>query len=169
MSLANSECVVKGKKPICMCYVTVCKVNRSGIGTRGGLARNHQWKFLRGSAFTAEALGILWALKLAWEWGMRNIMVESDCQEVVDAIQDQDLVVVNWDVAVLNEIRSDTTPVLHKIRCSFERDWDAAAILCDRETNMAADALANEARTFSSELVILNSPPNLLVGSGRPF
>lgn len=64
---------------------------------------------------------------------MRNVTLESDCREVVDAIFSSDAV-VNWDA-----------DILHEIRALFNLDWVVDVVLCDREVNRAANAIANEA------------------------
>ncbi|XP_028760956.1 uncharacterized protein LOC114719610 [Neltuma alba] len=118
------------------------------------ILRNHEGKFIRGfmynirvgSAFTAW--GILWALKLAWDWNFRDVIIESDCCEVISAVR-AETPIEHHDYAVLTEIRG-----------LLLRSWKVELVLCDREANAVADAIAKEAGTLMHDLRILQSLPD---------
>lgn len=44
------------------------------------------FKLRKGSIVSAEVWSILWALKLGWEWKLATLIIESDCQEVLELI-----------------------------------------------------------------------------------
>lgn len=94
----------------------------------------------------AEAWAILWALKLAWEWGYRQIEVENDSSEVVGLVN-----------STFSEVHPDAS-ILTEIQQLLGRDWSAKVVACDGEVNSVADQVAAEARECPVDFLVFSTP-----------
>ncbi|KAL6276567.1 hypothetical protein ACE6H2_020168 [Prunus campanulata] len=122
-----------------------CKVNTDGgrnnttgmIGA-GGLLRDADGAWLKGftgnlgvgSILEAELWGIFWGLSLAWDAGVRDVVIECDSSIAVDLI---------------NNPTGANHPLYNIINCcklKIHGDWNCVVQHIYREMNTAADALA---------------------------
>ncbi|XP_057452845.1 uncharacterized protein LOC130744699 [Lotus japonicus] len=80
----------------------------------GGLLRNHagNWvmgfmtHYLEGSPFLENALALCDGLQFAWDRGVRRLVCDSDCQELVTIVADPVRVSFHIHALVLREIRN---------------------------------------------------------------
>ena len=120
----------------------------------GGLLRGHTGEWIRGvsvmlsarSPICAEALALKEGLKLAWELKFDKVEVESDAQELIDAIQGK---------IFLPE--ADAT--IRKIRQWMRRDWEISLRHIYREANRCADRLAKLGKMQACKKTIWCTPP----------
>ena len=80
----------------------------------------------------AERWTILMGLKWSWNFGVRHLVIESDCLELVQEIE---------------KIRADDTDgfiqsEMKEIMSFFHRDWELQIVWCRREANRVAISLA---------------------------
>ncbi|CAN1850390.1 Putative ribonuclease H protein At1g65750 [Linum perenne] len=123
----------------------------------GGLIRNDQGRFVQ--AFTAnlgdcsitraEMGAIVQGMKLAWDLGVRKLLVQSDSKAAVTILQKED---TNHQHAILVsefiELKS--------------RSWEVAITHVFREANCSADYLANLGHTFCLGLHLFLQPDSVL-------
>ncbi|CAN1745399.1 Putative ribonuclease H protein At1g65750 [Linum perenne] len=123
----------------------------------GGLIRNDQGRFVQ--AFTAnlgdcsitraEMGAIVQEMKLAWDLGVRKLLVQSDSKAAVTILQKED---TNHQHAILVsefiELKS--------------RSWEVTINHVFREANCSADYLANLGHTFCLGLHLLLQPDSVL-------
>ncbi|KAK4278961.1 hypothetical protein QN277_016730 [Acacia crassicarpa] len=109
----------------------------SGIGS-GGVIRGDHDNFISGFMFrgdggdslSAELWGCLHGLKLVWDMGFRNVILEVDSVEAVDLIKNE-----------ANEAHADWS-ILAVIKGLLGRDWNTELSLIRRWENSAANFLA---------------------------
>ncbi|KAK4262866.1 hypothetical protein QN277_028366 [Acacia crassicarpa] len=119
----------------------------------GGVLRNNRGEWVIGytkvigvcDACSAEEWAVLEGLKLAWDFGVKNVILESDAQEL---------------------IRRITAPSSHpgsllfeQIRKMLRREWQVNLRYIPREINRLADALAKLG--ISRTAVLGNCPARL--------
>ncbi|CAN1225592.1 Putative ribonuclease H protein At1g65750, partial [Linum perenne] len=123
----------------------------------GGLIRNDQGQFVQ--AFTAnlgdcsitraEMGAIVQGMKLAWDLGVRKLLVQSDSKAAVAILQKED---TNHQHAIL---------VSEFIEFKSRR-WDCSITHVFREANYGADYLANLGHTFCFGLHLISQPDSVL-------
>ncbi|KAB5515929.1 hypothetical protein DKX38_026577 [Salix brachista] len=116
------------------------------------LARNLHWIQSR-SSFEAELVAVREALKLAWDKGLRSVIVESDSESVVDRIRNQR---IRQPKNQLEEI------ILECQGYGCSPAWSCFFQHTYREGNFAADALTKKLVSESFELHVWNHPPKSL-------
>lgn len=136
----------------------------------GGVLRGHTGEWIRGvsmllharSPVCAEALALKEGLKLAWELKFDHIEVETDAQELVDAIQGTTFL-------------PDADTTVKEIRQWLRRDWEISLRHVYREANRCADSLARLGKNQRCTKTIWSTPPTQLEGilledfEGRKF
>ncbi|KAL6527506.1 ubiquitin-specific protease ubp15 [Orobanche gracilis] len=126
----------------------------------GGVLRDHNGIWIAGfsssygfgSAIQAECLAMEDGLKLAWNLGFRNVIMECDCMELVQIINDN-----------LPTRLTTVAGVVKRIRSWLKRDWLVQVSFVVREVNMVADFLAKEGRTNSDGFKEWSSPPSAVL------
>lgn len=120
----------------------------------GGLARDPSGNWLfgflahrrGGNAFMAEAQALLLGLELVWARGYRDIVVEVDCADLLQSLDDED--------------RRRFLPILGDIRNMKDRGWRISLERVRRDCNAPADYLAKlGARSPGVEYSFLEQPP----------
>ena len=104
----------------------------------GGLFRDHNGSFLRGftcklmegDVLSTELWGIVHGLKIAWDMGFRNVIIESDSAEACNLL-------IN-DPGELHEDRR----LIDEAKSFLIRDWSIMIKHVSRWSNQAADYLA---------------------------
>ncbi|XP_028803721.1 uncharacterized protein LOC114758801 [Neltuma alba] len=131
---------------------------RKSLRGCSGLARNQEGVVLcgflhrmpSGSSLSTEIWSILWALKVAWDRGFRNLEIEGDCAVAVNAV-----------IKGVGKEHPESG-VVHEVQMTLERDWVVDLHVCDREKQIAADALAKFASTLVTDLSFLSELPSQL-------
>lgn len=140
-----------------------CKLNidgtkkKSGVASAGGILRDQSGNWIIGfgmnigicSVTVAELWGLYRGLLMAWQHSCHWLFVEVDSLCVTQ--------LVSMPVIHTNEYAS----LLQATRDNIKQDWHITIRHVHRETNYAADFLANYALSVSLGLHIF---PNLLVG-----
>ncbi|KAL9343312.1 hypothetical protein Peur_063743 [Populus x canadensis] len=104
------------------------------------------------SAFEAELLAVREALKLAWDKGLKKVILESDSETVVKRIRNQ----------VIRQPKNQFEAVILECQAYVNRDWDCFIQHTLREGNFAADALTKIGISESFELHVWKHPPESL-------
>lgn len=100
----------------------------------------------RGNALIAEATALLIGLELVWDRGHRHVMVEVDCGELLQAMEDEE--------------SCRFLPILNVIRSFKTRDWSLSIHVARRECNAPADSLAKTGvRSALVDVCFLEDPP----------
>ena len=102
----------------------------------------------RGDPYLAERWAILMGLKWSWEFGVRYLVIESDCLELVHQIEKY------------REVNEDMEIEMMEILSFFRREWDMSIIWCRCEASGVADKLAKHALTIGAGFVGFNHVPN---------
>ncbi|KAJ6683463.1 hypothetical protein OIU85_007176 [Salix viminalis] len=106
------------------------------------------------SSFEAELVAVREALKLAWDKGLRSVIVESDSESVVDRIRNQ----------IIRQPKNKLEAII--LECQgyvISPDWSCFIQHTYREGNFAADALTKKLLVSESfELHFWNHPPKSL-------
>ena len=89
----------------------------------------------------AELMGIKFGLRCCWDLGVRNVVIENDCLEAVDLIEDETV------------DPQDNEEVVDEIREMLKREWDVQLCWCRREANKVADSLAKRALKIGAGVV----------------
>ena len=116
----------------------------------GGVMRDASGKWVVGftkelgiwQAFSAEVWAILEGLMIAWDMGFKNIIIETDAEEVVQFI--------------LEGTDSESLQLL-KIRELLRKDWNVIVQFISRDCNRVADTLAKLGIAKSSILEVCPS------------
>lgn len=131
-----------------------CKLNTDGaskgnpgIAGCGGVIRDSRGLWLSGycmsigctTAFKAELWGILKGMELAWNFGIRRLMVESDSLSIISFLNHKK-----------KESSSCNNNLIRLILGWKSRSWNISFMLTLREGNSVADFLAN--RSITREL-----------------
>ncbi|CAN1131022.1 Putative ribonuclease H protein At1g65750, partial [Linum perenne] len=124
-----------------------------GSTASGGLIRNDHGQFV--SAFTAnmgdcsitraEMGAIVQGMKLAWNLGIRKLLVQSDSKAAIAILQNKE---TNHQHAIL----------VSEFRELFSRRWDVSLAHVFREANFCADYLANLGHRLYFGLHLLPQP-----------
>ncbi|KAK4258548.1 hypothetical protein QN277_004989 [Acacia crassicarpa] len=109
----------------------------SGVAS-GGILRNDDGEFVQaflfkgeeGDSLTAELWGCLLGLKLAWDRGFRNVILEVDSAEAVELMR-----------RPMNDAHEDHC-LVEEIHAVIHRSWTIQFQLVSRWVNTAADHLA---------------------------
>ena len=133
------------------------KLNQMEDGC-GGLIKNHKGEWIRGfmrnlgrcKVIIAEIWGVL-GLKMVWEQGYKNIVLESDSKTLVKILPKK-------------AITNSSIFMLH-CQCQriLERDWTVEIRHTYKEGNRCADWLANYSLTQSLGSHISQDPPSELL------
>ncbi|KAJ6370397.1 hypothetical protein OIU76_028635 [Salix suchowensis] len=105
------------------------------------------------SSFEAELVAVREALKLAWDKGLRRVILESDSESVVNRIRNQK---IRQPKNQMEEI------ILECQGYGCSPAWSCFFQHTYREGNFAADALTKELVSESFELHVWNHPPKSL-------
>ena len=100
------------------------------------------------SITTAELWGIYQGLLLAWDRGIRLLMVEVDSLCVTQLLQRRD------------DIHNACYPLVKGIQELLSRSWQISVKHIYREANFAADFLANFALSLPLGLHVFSNPPD---------
>ncbi|CAN1770672.1 Putative ribonuclease H protein At1g65750 [Linum perenne] len=133
------------------------RYRHSGSTAIGGLIRTDQGRFIH--AFTAnmgdcsitraEICAIVQGMKLAWDLGIRKLLIQSDSEAAVAILRRED---TNHQHAILvsefMELRS--------------RSWDISITHVFREANCGADYLANLGHSYCFGLHLFSQPDSTL-------
>ena len=122
----------------------------------GGLIRSHTGTWMGGflanlgscSVLAAECWGVIHGLRLAWELGIRSVILEVDNSCVVNIIQGQ------------TSCPLQSLSLIHEIKSLLNKDWMVQVAHIYREANYCADYLANVAIQSSLGCVYLDRPPS---------
>ncbi|EEF31796.1 nuclease, putative [Ricinus communis] len=139
-----------------------------GIATAAGLFRNSDGQWCGAfaikltdcySAFVAELCSILNGLKIAWDAGFKNIILETDNKISVDTIYG------DFDTKCIGDLED---LLITSIKEMLAMAWNVKLQHQYREGNQVAEALANFAVDFPpGKMVMLDYPPestiNLLI------
>ena len=99
------------------------------------------------SVLMAELWGLYQGLHLAWEAGIKRLLVEEDSLCVTQLVSKQ--------VVVPNEFYA----LVVAIREIISRNWQVSITHIYREANSAADFMANMAHSYPHGLHLFSSPP----------
>nr|TKS08369.1 uncharacterized protein D5086_0000103910 [Populus alba] len=105
-----------------------------------------------GSAFESELLAVREALKLAWDKGLKRVIVESDSESVVNRIRNQ----------LTRRPKNQIEAVILERQSYVSREWNCFLQHAHREGNFDADALTKIIISESFELHVFNHPPRSL-------
>ncbi|XP_028773622.1 uncharacterized protein LOC114730681 [Neltuma alba] len=125
------------------------------ISACGGLLRNMRGEFLRGfifhigqgDALTAELQACLHGLKVAWDEGYRNVILESDATSAIELLSEDP-----------NELHDDYV-IIREARALLTREWNVKLSYAPRSCNQAADLLAKLGLGAMPGVYILQNPP----------
>ncbi|XP_028782034.1 TMV resistance protein N-like [Neltuma alba] len=160
---ASSHGEKHGWRPPPQCWT---KLNVDGafstfgaISACGGLLRDATGLYIRGflhrlddgDALHAELWACLHGLKLAWDGGHRQVILESDSSSVLELISTHP------------DEHHDDFRLLKEIREMLDRDWEVQLQHVSRMHNRAADFLAKEGlKAISGFHLVVPAPVNLL-------
>lgn len=124
----------------------------------GGLIRNSNGEWIKGfsinlgvySVTMAELWGIYQGLLLAWEIGIRDLLIEADSACAVQMIA-RDCFTVNA-----------CYPLICDIKGLMARNWRVAVHHFYRESNYAANLMASHALQLPLGLHIFSFPPSVI-------
>ncbi|CAN1128747.1 Putative ribonuclease H protein At1g65750 [Linum perenne] len=139
-------------------YLTLTVLDiHSGSTTIGGLIRDDQGRFLK--AFTAnmgdcsitraKMCAIVQGMKLAWDMGVRKLLIQSDSRVAVDILQRED---TNHQHSILAS----------GIQALKSRSWNVSIIQVFREANCGTDYLANLGHSYCFGLHLFSQPDSML-------
>ncbi|KAK4278488.1 hypothetical protein QN277_016327 [Acacia crassicarpa] len=130
------------------------KINVDGAVSRyesragcGGVIRDRSGEWVAGfthflgscSVFQAEEWAILKGLSLAWDLGLRRIILESDAKEVLDMLDD-------------DRMGSRGDLLYWSIKDLMSRGWELKFQFAPRDRNVVADTLAKQGLSSSAFL-----------------
>ncbi|KAL9438890.1 hypothetical protein AB3S75_024539 [Citrus x aurantiifolia] len=98
-------------------------------------------------ALMAELWGLVQGLRIAWEAGIKRLLVEVDSLCVIQMISKQ--------VIVPNEFYA----LVAAVRKLAGRNWQISIIHIYREANSAADFMANMVHSLHHGIYLFSSPP----------
>ena len=143
---------------VCKVNTDGSRINVTGISGVGGVLRDSNGAWIQGfsvnlgasSILEAELWGIFWGLKLAWDYGYRDVEIE--CDSVVA-------------VTLLTSATVSTHPLYSIISCckmKIHDHWRCMIEHIYREQNEAADALATRSYNLDSGLHVYDEAPDFL-------
>ena len=97
----------------------------------------------------AERWAILMGLKWSWDFGVRHLVIESDCLELVQEIEK--IRVCDIDGSVQSEMK--------EIMSFFYRAWELRIMWYRRDANGVVDSLAKHALTVGNGIVSFENVP----------
>ena len=126
----------------------------------GGIIRDDRMNWIAGfalnrgvgSVLEAEIWGIFEGLKLAWSTGFRKVMVESDSQAAV--------LLLKSDISHHHPLYS----IVHACTKIMANDWSCSIHHIYRESNRAADFLANLGHSLILGTTVFEDPPSQMSG-----
>ncbi|KAK4285196.1 hypothetical protein QN277_001926 [Acacia crassicarpa] len=95
----------------------------------GNFLRGFMFKGMEGDSLSAKLWGCLHSLKLAWDLGHRQVILEADSAEAIDLMK-----------KVNHDLHADGG-LVEEIRCLMERDWRLEVDHINRWANTTADHL----------------------------
>nr|GMC99849.1 reverse transcriptase [Ipomoea batatas] len=130
---------------------------RTGIAGCGGVFRDDKGNWIEGfianlgifSSEEAEAWAVLKGLKIAWERGFRKVMVETDANNIVEAL--------NMPNSGSN-YRRLLANIIQDCKQWLMKPWDITVTHIFREQNRVADVLAKRALSYDLGLLIFHQP-----------
>nr|GMC97865.1 putative RNA-directed DNA polymerase [Ipomoea batatas] len=130
---------------------------RTGIAGCGGVFRDDKGNWIEGfianlgifSSEEAEAWAVLKGLKIAWERGFRKVMVETDANNIVEAL--------NMPNSGSN-YRGLLANIIQDCKQWLMKPWDITVTHIFREQNRVADVLAKRALSYDLGLLIFHQP-----------
>lgn len=105
----------------------------------------------QGDALHAEYLAVKNGLRFAWDMGLREVMCESDCSEVIDTLHSNK----PYD---FNRYAN----IIHAIKIMLHRDWTVTFKHALREANFCADCLAKYGATQAENFKIWKEAPTAM-------
>ena len=103
------------------------------------------------SVTIAELWGVYQGLVMAWDHGIRWLLVEVDSQCVVQMLNN------------LEEMTNEYSPLVSSIKELIHRNWHIYVNHVYREANFAADSIANYASNLLIGLHNLSSSPACVI------
>ena len=124
----------------------------------GGLIRDETGKFFSGflanlgvcSITIAKVWGAFYGLKLAWDKGLRNVLLEMDSTSAISLITDK-----------VNPLHPFAL-VIKRVHDLIQRSWNVRIKHIFREANRAADGLANLGHSHDLVVVFYSFSPIVL-------
>ena len=107
----------------------------------------------RGDCFLTERWAVLMGLKWSWDFGVRHLVLKSDCLELVQEIERHR----DYNEDVLAHMR--LSELKEEIVSFFNRACDLQVVWCRREENEVADCLAKHALKMGVGLVNFEKIP----------
>ena len=92
-------------------------------------------------------------LRLSWDRGYHQLIVECDNSEALQLIQSE-ILISHPDYHLLYE--------LHEL---LRRNWKVVLQLCSRDENLVADTLAKHSLNLHSDYLIHETPPDFIRSS----
>ncbi|KAH9757474.1 reverse transcriptase domain-containing protein [Citrus sinensis] len=143
------------------CPLPWCTLNTDGAhrvhgtSTAGGLIRDHLGRWLTRfgmmigscSVTVAELWGLYQGLQLAWNFGIRNLRVETDSLCVTQL------------AARPSVTPNEYAPLIQAIKDYLNLDWQVSLSHIYREANFAADYMANLAFSIPLGFMVYPTPP----------
>ena len=100
---------------------------------RGEVKGGFMFNIGHGVSFEAEMWGIIMGLRLAWDFGASRLVLETDCLEAVETLED------------LQQHNMETSSISKEIQAMLMRDWEVQIVWERREANKLAHMLAHRA------------------------
>lgn len=128
----------------------------SGNASAGGLIRNYCGEWVHGFGMNighctitgAELWGLLQGLQLAWNIGIRQLLVEVDSRCITEIL------------ATDTNYPNANSSLIQGIKRLLNMEWQVSLSHCYRETNYAADYLANQALLLPLGVHVFPTPPS---------
>lgn len=132
---------------------------KEGKARCGGATRDDQgnWKtgFLANlgpcSVDEAEAWGIYYGLKLAWDKGLRKVILECDSKRLVDWLTKD---------GSRDEIRGPIANLVNRCKTMMGQDREVRMTHVFREQNRVVDHMAKKVSNYDRGLQVFDIPPN---------
>ncbi|KAL9422188.1 hypothetical protein AB3S75_034454 [Citrus x aurantiifolia] len=132
----------------------------SGHASAGGLIRNYCGEWVHGFGMNighctitgAELWGLFQGLQLAWNIGIRQLLVEVDSRCITEIL------------ATDTNYPNANSSLIQGIKRFLNMEWQVSLSYSYRETNFAADYLANQARLLPLGIHVFPTPPSGIEG-----
>lgn len=102
----------------------------------GGFLKAFMFKGEEGDSLTSELWGCLHGLKLAWDMGVKNVILEIDSADAVELLRNP-----------VNETHEDYR-LVKEVKRVIDREWTVEVRLISRWVNTVADHLAKASLTI---------------------
>ncbi|XP_057444759.1 uncharacterized protein LOC130737004 [Lotus japonicus] len=119
-------------------------------GASGTLSFGFMEGKVGGSPMFAEILALKASLTLLWDMGLRDVICEANCLEIVTVIHHQR--------GKFHEFASD----FQEVQQFLMRDWRIQLLHISRDANMVADCLAHLGSDSQCMFTLLEDPPSQL-------